>query len=79
MDYPRDVRLATTDTIGSIDAKITAKLLKRWRKHGLTDQDAAALVEAWKRAADEHERLEGDAFALGGGRIAAPGPGRHME
>ena len=65
--------------IGRSDARVRAKLLKRLRKHGLTDQDVAALVEAWKRAADEHERLEGDAFALGGGRTAAPGPGRQME
>jgi len=74
MDYPRDVHLAAKDAIGRSEAKIRAKLLKRLRKHGLTDQDVAALVEAWKRAADEHERLEWDAFALGG-RTAALGPG----
>ena len=74
-----DLHLTVTDAIGRSDARVRAKLLKRLRKHGLTDQDVAALVEAWKRAADEHERLEGDAFALGGGRTAAPGPGRQME
>jgi len=71
MDYPRGVHLAAMDAIGRSDANIRAKLLKRFRKHGLTDQDVAALVEAWKRAADEHERLEGDAFALGGAEQSA--------
>jgi len=68
--YPKDLHLAVTDAIARSDAKVRAKLLKRLRKHGLTDQDVAALVEAWKRAADEHERLEWDPFALGGGRTA---------
>ena len=54
-----DYRLTTTDAIGRIDAKIRAKLLKLLRKHGLTHQDVAALVEAWKRAADEHEHDQG--------------------
>ena len=53
--YPKGLHLAVTDAIGRSDAKIRAKLLKRWRKHGLTDQDVAALVEERKRATDEHE------------------------
>ena len=59
----KDVDLAATDTIGRIDAKIRAKLLKRLRKHGLTEQEVDVLAEAWKRAADED--LESGSSRLG--------------
>jgi len=49
--YPEHLHRAARDAIGRSDAKIRAKLLKRLRKHGLTDEDVAVLVEAWKRAA----------------------------
>ena len=55
---PKDLHLAATEAIGRSEAKIRAKLLKRLRKHGLTDQDAGALVEAWKRAAVNTKDLE---------------------
>jgi len=49
----KDVDLAATDAIGRSEAKVRVKLLKRFRKHGLTEQEVNVLVVAWKRAADE--------------------------
>ena len=51
--YPKDLHLAVTDAIGRSEAKIRAKLLKRFRKHGLTAREVDVLAAAWKRAADE--------------------------
>ena len=49
----KDLYLAATDAIRRSDARIKAKLLKRSRKHGLTEQEVDVLAEAWKRAVDE--------------------------
>jgi len=57
----RDVDLAATDAIRRSEAKIRAKLLKRLRKHGLTEHEVDVLAEACKRVADED--LEADARA----------------
>ena len=51
--YPKDLHLAVTDAIGRSDARIRTKLLKRFRKHGLTEREVDVLAEAWKQAADE--------------------------
>jgi hypothetical protein len=42
----KDPRLAAAEAVARIEAKVREKLLKRARKHGLTDQDVNALVEA---------------------------------
>ena len=42
--YPKDLHLAATDAIGRSEARIRAKLLKRFRKHGLTDQEVDVLA-----------------------------------
>jgi len=47
------LHLANADALVRIDARITEKLRKRARNHGLTDREADALAEAWKRAAKE--------------------------
>ena len=45
-------RVAAMKTAARIDINVKAKLLKRARKHGVTNQDeTVALAEAWKRAA----------------------------
>ena len=55
----KDLRLAAVEAVARIDARITEKLRKRARKHGLTDREADALAEAWKQAAKktDHWRL----------------------
>jgi len=45
-------RLAPAEAVARADVRITEKLRKRARQHGLTDREADALAEAWKRAAD---------------------------
>jgi hypothetical protein len=44
-----------------IDANVRDKLLKRARKHGMTNEsEVAESVEAWKRAAKNHPHLGHD-------------------
>ena len=47
----KDLRLAAAEAVANIDGRVTEKLRKRARKHGLTDREADALAEAWKQAA----------------------------
>ena len=58
MDYLQAAQIAASEETDHIDARIRAKLLKRAHKQGITDQDEAlALIEAWKRAARKTKRL----------------------
>jgi hypothetical protein len=51
-------RLAASMAAARIDAGIKDKLLKRARKHGITDErEVAELIDAWKRAARHTKRL----------------------
>jgi hypothetical protein len=51
-------RLEASKAAARIDAGIKDKLLKRARKHGMTDErEVTELVEAWKRAARHTKRL----------------------
>jgi len=54
----KDLRLAAAEAVASIDGRITEKLRKRARKHGLTDREADALAEAWKQAAKTTDHWE---------------------
>ena len=51
---------AATASVAGIDAKITEKLRKRARQHGLSDREADALAAAWKLAATEADHLPDD-------------------
>jgi hypothetical protein len=57
---------AATKEVARIDAKIRKKLLKRARKHGMTEAEAIELAETWKHAARHTEHLH-----LGSGRHKA--------
>ena len=41
---------AAAKEVARIDAKIRKKLIKRARKHGMTEAEAIELAEAWKHA-----------------------------
>jgi hypothetical protein len=51
---------------GRIDARIAKKLLKRARKHGMTEAEAIELAQTWKHAARSMKHLH-----LGSGRHKA--------
>jgi hypothetical protein len=54
-------RIDASNEAARIDAKVKNKLLKRARKHGMTNEsEVAELVEAWKRAAKKHQHLGHD-------------------
>ena len=55
---------AAVASVARIDATITEKLRKRAHKHGLTDREANALVEAWKRAAAQDPPNSGNSVGL---------------
>jgi hypothetical protein len=51
-------RMEAAKVAASIDARVKDKLLKRARKHGMTDKrEVTELVEAWKRAARPAKHL----------------------
>jgi hypothetical protein len=51
--------IEASEAVAHIDARIKDKLLKRARKHGMTDErEVTELVEAWKRAARKTKRLQ---------------------
>jgi hypothetical protein len=52
-------RMEAAKVAASIDARVKDKLLKRARKHGMTDErEVTELVEAWKRAARPTKHLD---------------------
>ena len=57
---------AAAKEVARIDAKIRKKLIKRARKHGMTEAEAIELAEAWKHSARPTEHLH-----LGSGRHKA--------
>ena len=49
---------AAAEAAARIDARVNDKLMKRARKHGMTDErEVTGLVEAWKRAAKHTKHL----------------------
>ena len=44
-------RLEASEAAARIEARIKDKLLKRARKHGMTEAEAIELAEMWKHAA----------------------------
>jgi hypothetical protein len=52
--------------VARIDAKVRKKLLKRARKHGMTEAEGIELAETWKHAARSMKHLH-----LGTGRHQA--------
>jgi len=51
---------AASASVARIDAMITEKLQKRAHRHGLTDREANALAEAWKRATTQNPHNSGN-------------------
>jgi hypothetical protein len=50
--------LAAREAAARIDARIRTRLLKRFRRQGITDEgEANALVDEWKRTARKTKRL----------------------
>src|SRR5262245_38695878 len=48
---------AASEAAARSDAKIRTKLVKRARKHGMTEAEGIELAEAWKRAARHTKHL----------------------
>ena len=48
---------AASEAAALSDAKIRSKLVKRARKHGMTEAEGIELAEAWKRAAKHTKHL----------------------
>jgi len=60
---------AAAETAARIDAGVKDKLMKRARKHGMTDErEVTELVEAWKRAAAKHTKHLGSGHSRHKGR-----------
>jgi len=55
---------AAAASVARIDAMITEKLRKRAHQHGLTDPEANALAEAWKRAAAQDPPNSGNSVGM---------------
>jgi type III secretion system FlhB-like substrate exporter len=71
----KDPRRDAADAIARIEAKAREKLLKRARKHGLTDQEMNAVAEARIRKKllkhpHKYGLIDKEAIALGETRIA---------
>jgi hypothetical protein len=54
----KNPQLAAAEAVARIDSRIRDKLLKRARKHGMTDREAVELAEAWKQAAENTKYLQ---------------------
>jgi hypothetical protein len=53
----RAASAATADLVAAIDAKVRDRLVKRARKHGLSQDEAIKHVAAWKTAARKTKHL----------------------
>jgi hypothetical protein len=52
-----EVVKAARREVSKADARVRAGILKRARKHGLSEAEAVELAEGWKRAARPTKRL----------------------
>jgi hypothetical protein len=54
----KEVVNAARREVSKADARVRERLLRRARKHGLSEAEAAELAETWKRAARPTRRLD---------------------